>query len=51
MLQLTRRNYPIAVKRPTWKQRGNLFSDLGVLMRCVQKDHTATVSIGVVYLI
>ncbi|CAH1407605.1 unnamed protein product [Nezara viridula] len=42
MLQLTRRNYPIAVKRPTWKQRGVLFSDLGVLMRCVQKDHTST---------
>lgn len=42
MLLMTRRNYPIAVKRPTWKNRGDKFSDLGVLIRCVQKDHTAT---------
>ncbi|XP_014274585.1 DNA-directed RNA polymerase I subunit RPA2 isoform X2 [Halyomorpha halys] len=45
MLQLTRRNYPIAVKRSTWKQRGDSFSDLGVLMRCVQRDHTATTNV------
>jgi DNA-directed RNA polymerase I subunit RPA2 len=45
MLLLTRRNYPIAVRRPTWKQRGALFSDLGILIRCVQEDQTSAVSI------
>lgn len=40
---MTRRNYPLAVKRPSWKMRGDSFSDLGVLIRCVTKDHTATV--------
>lgn len=44
MLQLTRRNHPISIKRSSWKQRGALFSDLGVLIRCVQEDHTSTVS-------
>ncbi|KAK9507538.1 hypothetical protein O3M35_007371 [Rhynocoris fuscipes] len=41
MLLITRRNYPIAVKRSSWKQRGNLFSDLGILIRCVQEDQTS----------
>lgn len=45
MLQLTRRNYPLTLTRTSWKQRGSLFSDLGVMMRCVKDDHTATVSI------
>uniref|UniRef100_A0A1B6CSM5 DNA-directed RNA polymerase subunit beta n=1 Tax=Clastoptera arizonana TaxID=38151 RepID=A0A1B6CSM5_9HEMI len=42
MLQMTRRNHPIAVKRSTWKQRGSLFSEYGILMRCVSEDHTST---------
>ncbi|XP_014250350.1 DNA-directed RNA polymerase I subunit RPA2 [Cimex lectularius] len=41
MLLMTRRNYPIAVKRPSWKQRGDQFSDLGVLMRSVADDQTS----------
>ncbi|KAL1139343.1 hypothetical protein AAG570_006327, partial [Ranatra chinensis] len=41
MLLMTRRNYPITVKRSTWKQRGASFSDLGVLIRCVKEDHTS----------
>lgn len=44
MLLLTRRNYPIAVKRSGWKSRGALFSDLGLLIRCVTDDQTSTVS-------
>lgn len=47
MLLLTRRNYPIAVKRSGWKQRGSLFSDLGLLIRCVTDDQTSTVSAGI----
>ncbi|CAH0401706.1 unnamed protein product [Chilo suppressalis] len=42
MLLVTRRNYPVAIKRPSWKMRGNLFSDYGVLVRCVTADQTAT---------
>jgi DNA-directed RNA polymerase I subunit RPA2 len=45
MLQLTRRNYPFTVTRTSWKQRGSLFSDLGVMIRCVKDDQTTTVSI------
>lgn len=45
MLLITRRNYPIAVKRSSWKARGVLFSDKGILMRSVREDHTATVSL------
>uniref|UniRef100_A0A1B6M535 DNA-directed RNA polymerase subunit beta n=1 Tax=Graphocephala atropunctata TaxID=36148 RepID=A0A1B6M535_9HEMI len=41
MLLITRRNYPIAVKRSSWKGRGVLFSDLGIMMRCVREDHTS----------
>ncbi|XP_001606574.2 DNA-directed RNA polymerase I subunit RPA2 [Nasonia vitripennis] len=42
MLLMTRRNYPIAIKRSGWKQRGDQFSDLGILLRCVRDDNTAT---------
>jgi DNA-directed RNA polymerase I subunit RPA2 len=45
MLQMTRRNYPFTVTRAAWKQRGLLFSDMGVMIRCVKDDQTATVSI------
>ncbi|XP_077268648.1 RNA polymerase I subunit Rpl135 isoform X1 [Temnothorax americanus] len=41
MLIMTRRNYPIAVKRPTWKGRGVQFSDLGILLRSVRDDNSA----------
>lgn len=41
MLLMTRRNYPIAVRRSGWKQRGSLFSDLGIYIRCVRDDNTA----------
>lgn len=43
MLLMTRRNYPIAIKRSSWKTRGALFSDLGILLRSVRDDNTATV--------
>lgn len=45
MLIMTRRNYPIAIKRSGWKTRGEQFSDLGILLRSVQEDNTATVCI------
>lgn len=45
MLVMTRRNYPIAVRRPIWKSRGDQFSELGVLLRSVRDDNTAIVCI------
>ncbi|XP_038219535.1 DNA-directed RNA polymerase I subunit RPA2 isoform X1 [Zerene cesonia] len=42
MLLVTRRNYPVSIKRSGWKMRGNLFTEYGVLMRCVRSDQTAT---------
>ncbi|KAJ8668817.1 hypothetical protein QAD02_000076 [Eretmocerus hayati] len=41
MLLMTRRNYPIAIKRGGWKQRGDQFSDLGIILRSVRDDNTA----------
>lgn len=46
MLLMTRRNYPIAIKRSGWKGRGIQFSDLGILLRTVRDDNTATVYIS-----
>ena len=40
MLQTTRRNYPIAMQRPSWKNRGKNFSDLGVTIDCCKPDLT-----------
>lgn len=45
MLLMTRRNYPIAIRRLGWKNRGVQFSDLGILLRTVRDDNTATVCI------
>lgn len=43
MLLMTRRNYPVAIKRSGWKARGAQFSDFGILLRSVRDDNTATV--------
>lgn len=45
MLLMTRRNYPITIKRSSWKSRGSFFSDIGILIRCVKQDQTAMVNI------
>ncbi|CAG9773900.1 unnamed protein product [Ceutorhynchus assimilis] len=45
MLLMTRRNYPITIKRSGWKMRGSLFSDVGVSIRCVTDDQTATTNV------
>ncbi|KAL4221906.1 DNA-directed RNA polymerase I subunit RPA2 [Mactra antiquata] len=42
MLVLPRRNYPICLTRPGWKSRGHLYTDYGIMMRCVRSDHSAT---------
>jgi DNA-directed RNA polymerase I subunit RPA2 len=45
MLLMTRRNYPLSIKRSTWKDRGRHFSEYGIFIRCVQSDQTSTVSL------
>lgn len=40
MLLTTRRNYPVAMQRPSWKNRGKNFSDLGVQIDCSKTDMT-----------
>ena len=40
MLQTTRRNYPIAMSRPSWKKRGKNFSDLGIMLESGKTDLT-----------
>lgn len=42
MLIMTRRNFPIALNRNSWKERGKEFSSTGVLIRCVRTDQTST---------
>lgn len=40
----TRRNFPTAVKRNTWKNKDQHFSDIGIMIRCVKDDLTTVVS-------
>ncbi|KFB39803.1 AGAP009539-PA-like protein [Anopheles sinensis] len=42
MLITVRRNYPVAMNRKSWKNRGKDFSTTGVLIRCVREDQLAT---------
>ncbi|KAG5670198.1 hypothetical protein PVAND_000476 [Polypedilum vanderplanki] len=42
MLLMTRRNYPIMLKRNTWKDRAKYFTPYGVIIRSVAIDHTST---------
>lgn len=42
MLQTTRRNYPVAMCRGSWKNRGKNFSDKGILLECGKRDLTTT---------
>ncbi|KOC65372.1 DNA-directed RNA polymerase I subunit RPA2 [Habropoda laboriosa] len=44
MLLMTRRNYPVAIRRSGWKARGIQFSDLGLLLRSVRDDNTAAIN-------
>ncbi len=38
MLIMTKRNYPVAFMRPTFINRGRLFTPYAVQMRCVRDD-------------
>uniref|UniRef100_A0A182Y5R7 DNA-directed RNA polymerase subunit beta n=1 Tax=Anopheles stephensi TaxID=30069 RepID=A0A182Y5R7_ANOST len=42
MLVTYRRNYPVAVNRNSWRDRGKDFSTTGVFIRCVRNDQHST---------
>ncbi|TKR92764.1 hypothetical protein L596_007349 [Steinernema carpocapsae] len=42
LLIANRRNYPIALVRKTFRDKGALFSQFGVMMRCVKENHSAS---------
>jgi DNA-directed RNA polymerase I subunit RPA2 len=44
MLLVGRANYPVFLIRSGWEGRGKLFSDKGILMRCVSEDRSSLVS-------
>ncbi len=35
---------PLAMNRPSWKNRGPAYSEYGVSIKCTKSDHTSTVS-------
>ncbi|XP_061743859.1 DNA-directed RNA polymerase I subunit RPA2 isoform X2 [Nerophis ophidion] len=41
LLIMPRRNYPIAMSRPKWKNRGQGYTQYGMSMRCVKEEHSA----------
>ncbi|CAB3408318.1 unnamed protein product [Caenorhabditis bovis] len=41
LLVANRRNFPIAIVRKTFKEKGKLFSEFGIMMRSVKENHTA----------
>ena len=38
MLQIPRRNHPLAIQRTSYKKRGNTYTDLGVAIRCARHN-------------
>ncbi|KAI0241254.1 DNA-directed RNA polymerase I subunit RPA2 [Lamellibrachia satsuma] len=45
MLVMPRRNYPLALMRPSWKSRGVFYTEFGVSLRSVKHDQTSSVCI------
>lgn len=41
MLQLSKRNYPMAITRSAYTNRGPLYSNKGVVMRCTRSDQSS----------
>lgn len=41
LLQVQRRNFPLAIERSSYKNRGSNYTDKGVAMRCTRPDQTS----------
>jgi len=46
MLLQTRANYPLFLIRSAWEGRGTMFTDKGVIIRCVSEDRSSQVRIS-----
>lgn len=42
LLVANRRNYPIALIRRSFREKGPLFTQYGVMMRCIRGNHSAS---------
>ena len=49
MLQIPKRNHPMAIERPSFRKRGPNYSSKAVVIRCVRRDQSA-VSVSLHYL-
>uniref|UniRef100_A0A094ZNV1 DNA-directed RNA polymerase n=1 Tax=Schistosoma haematobium TaxID=6185 RepID=A0A094ZNV1_SCHHA len=43
LLIMSRRNYPLAISRPTFKKRGHGYTERAIVMRCVREDETVSI--------
>lgn len=50
MIQIPRRNYPMAITRASFVKRGKLYSTKGVMIRCARPDQT-TITLTLHYLL
>ncbi|KAG5450899.1 DNA-directed RNA polymerase I subunit RPA2 [Clonorchis sinensis] len=42
LLIMTRRNFPLAISRPSFKRRGTGYSEFAIIMRCVREDEAVS---------
>jgi len=50
MLQIPKRNYPMAITRGAYTKRGNLYTDKGVMIRCVREMDASSTTLTLHYL-
>ncbi|XP_018649803.1 putative dna-directed RNA polymerase I subunit [Schistosoma mansoni] len=43
LLIMSRRNYPLAISRSTFKKRGHGYTEHAIVMRCVREDETVSI--------
>ncbi|KAI6659718.1 hypothetical protein LOD99_10708 [Oopsacas minuta] len=46
LLVVQRRNFPIALIRDAWRQKGDIFSNKGISIRCVNSDFSVSIMIA-----
>ena len=45
MLQVNRRNFPLAINRPSFQNRGQAYTPFGIIMRSVRPDETSQTNV------
>ncbi|KER31008.1 hypothetical protein T265_02684 [Opisthorchis viverrini] len=46
LLIMTRRNFPLAIARPSFKRRGAGYSEFAIIMRCVREDEAVSAMVN-----